>query len=574
MKINYKIIIIMLVCSVMLLACADDGSKASKTESSNDVNQSENVSDEKTQNESQSNSDVDKTSSGTSKLDEKVKIKVNFLFGGFGVGDVNKQELIDYINNSSNHDFIYEYAKESIDIVVDETEDYMTNYYNRDTGVPNSINYFPTYDGFEDALKNTSFHIQENDGEETTYTLTSEKSDKKVIISDLELTGRYIVGKEIGNYYNTVYDEELNKIFDDRILTFEHLGDDYYQLSDILSLMDLGSEPDDSFMLENRYINDFTISAIYNPNLSITEHRYFITRYLGNDIFYVSDINGPFFMNMRTQKKMYEFVNKDFIINEFAVYDGLIIGDAQDESQIYITDKNYMLMQQYYEFDNCKIRTGIASDGVRINSYPVFEMEDKKVEKRINERILLEFFGENGIDSLEADYNETKLYLISVEDSDFEIMKNGAYVTVSEGDYADFFGAHPLYSTSYHVFDISTGDYVNLSSLFKDVQSAQEAILSNIVELARKDYEDEIQLIYPDIIDDLEFSDDILNTAKEIFLIDGLDGANYSFNNEGLEIMYNPYEIAPYAFGNFYYTIPYDKLKPYFKFDVIDKLGI
>jgi hypothetical protein len=43
---------------------------------------------------------------------------------------------------------------------------------------------------------------------------------------------------------------------------------------------------------------------------------------------------------------------------------------------------------------------------------------------------------------------------------------------------------------------------------------------------------------------------------------------NFAFTKDGIEFLYNAYEIAPYAVGASGFTIPYEKIIPYLKIKI------
>ena len=118
--------------------------------------------------------------------------------------------------------------------------------------------------------------------------------------------------------------------------------------------------------------------------------------------------------------------------------------------------------------------------------------------------------------------------------------------------YAFMGGAHPNSFTSYHAFDLATGEEIDQRIFVTD-----SLLLLNIVEKRCR----EKQKITAQA-----------NLEKEgYFLVEGkfFLPQNYVFVKEGMRVYYNAYEIAPYSYGAIEFTIPYDELKDCVKVDQI-----
>jgi hypothetical protein len=124
-------------------------------------------------------------------------------------------------------------------------------------------------------------------------------------------------------------------------------------------------------------------------------------------------------------------------------------------------------------------------------------------------------------ETLSRHYNE------SITASDYD-----RYVIIKRiTDYYDG-GAHGMYGTEYRVFDRDAGQFVTLKDVFG--ADEREALHKAVVESLRKKFElaeDE------DLTDAGFFSGDLVLTE------------NFFLSGKGVGFHWNPYELAPYVFG-------------------------
>lgn len=105
-------------------------------------------------------------------------------------------------------------------------------------------------------------------------------------------------------------------------------------------------------------------------------------------------------------------------------------------------------------------------------------------------------------------------------------------------------GAHGMYGETYRVFDLATGEQVRQSDFLRDGADEDEELSD---------------LLYESVLAGLDEEQE-----------DGLFGTpapneNFSVSDEGVTWHYNPYEIAPYAFGVLEATLTWEELKPFLK---------
>ena len=109
-----------------------------------------------------------------------------------------------------------------------------------------------------------------------------------------------------------------------------------------------------------------------------------------------------------------------------------------------------------------------------------------------------------------------------------------------------FGGVHDSFYETAMVFD-GDGNRMYIDDLFTDPQSGSQAVVNYITTLI--DDMDQSELyekeMYSQLIPDL-FSDEY---------------QTWYLSDDGIEIICNPYTIAPYAAGSFYFTVPYSAIE-------------
>ncbi|MCR4823803.1 MAG: DUF3298 and DUF4163 domain-containing protein [Bacteroidales bacterium] len=103
-------------------------------------------------------------------------------------------------------------------------------------------------------------------------------------------------------------------------------------------------------------------------------------------------------------------------------------------------------------------------------------------------------------------------------------------------------GAHGMYGIYYTVFDLRTGDAVTEKELFLD---GCEEELS--------------ELLDESMLNSLGEED------REYLFAGPTPNGNFYVDDAGVNWVYNPYEIAPYAMGTITVSLTWDKLKPFLR---------
>jgi hypothetical protein len=200
---------------------------------------------------------------------------------------------------------------------------------------------------------------------------------------------------------------------------------------------------------------------------------------------------------------------------------------------------------------------------------------DKDVLNSIRATIITNLFGEEYIhhanDSLVllfskdlvADYKENNEPLISETDSTnrysfdnehvvsgFSLLSDKKIYVYGIERYVFMGGAHGLETRNYYNFDLKTGKIISEKDLFKSnyVPELSELIKKRIVEESKEQK-------------DTRDTEPIMSLEDTDFWADSIKpNGNFYITDEGINYVFNPYEIAPYYMGQTEVSIPFDRL--------------
>lgn len=116
--------------------------------------------------------------------------------------------------------------------------------------------------------------------------------------------------------------------------------------------------------------------------------------------------------------------------------------------------------------------------------------------------------------------------------------------------YVNMGGAHGLETRNYYNFDLKTGSLITEKDLFKANYAPEliKLIKARIVEES-KEYKDE------------KNSEPIINLEDTDYWTDSIKpNGNFYITDEGINYVFNPYEIAPYYLGQTEVTLPFNRL--------------
>ena len=116
-------------------------------------------------------------------------------------------------------------------------------------------------------------------------------------------------------------------------------------------------------------------------------------------------------------------------------------------------------------------------------------------------------------------------------------------------------GAHGMETKNFYNFDLKTGKIITEKDLFKDNFESELAKLMKVRIIEEsKEYKDEKN---SEPITDLEDTDFWTDSIKS--------NGNFYITDEGINYVFNPYEIAPYYMGQTEVTLPFSRLKSLLK---------
>lgn len=124
--------------------------------------------------------------------------------------------------------------------------------------------------------------------------------------------------------------------------------------------------------------------------------------------------------------------------------------------------------------------------------------------------------------------------------SEYTVQATGSVLSVSTTDYVNQMGAHPSMVYNGEVFNTKTGDKLTLSDFFdfKD-EAVSKALIDYVQAQLKKEYQ--VENLEEVLFETVNFTDYFGSKAT---------GCTFSLKENGhFELIFNQYEIAPYAFG-------------------------
>jgi len=142
------------------------------------------------------------------------------------------------------------------------------------------------------------------------------------------------------------------------------------------------------------------------------------------------------------------------------------------------------------------------------------------------------------------DFNETALVFEASFDGEV-IYHSSELICIALTGYTNTGGAHGNSNITLYNFDPQTGKTLELNEIINDKET-----FTSIVEIYFKD----------------EIANNTNRTFEDYFFDNKFHlPANIGFNEEGVLVLYNPYEVAAYAMGITEFTIPFEKVDNYLK---------
>lgn len=215
-----------------------------------------------------------------------------------------------------------------------------------------------------------------------------------------------------------------------------------------------------------------------------------------------------------------------------------------------------------------KEQTWDADDGTRVYTleYPVVEVTNQGFEdlKASLDAIFSrgeqdDFSSEFDLIEEAKDYYKSSLelgedgYFIPYESSEtVAIARCDENILSLVSDVYDYFGgAHGMYGSGGYTYEVSSGKILQLVDLLTDEQAFYEEATPYVCDELYRQFGNGLYEEYKDTVKKDWTYEDLL--------------INYYLNGTGIVVIYNPYEVGPYAMGKATVTLPYAVFGKYIK---------
>jgi hypothetical protein len=214
------------------------------------------------------------------------------------------------------------------------------------------------------------------------------------------------------------------------------------------------------------------------------------------------------------------------------------LADGQEDSLFYATSLEYatggMLIPAMEKMNRAIVQQAFDLEGVEEGTL-------EEVASAYRENLIDEYITENGTP-------EEEMGVLTWEDK-----INGVFTTTYKNwrnytlSYYNFRGgAHGIQTVSQLVFDKKTGEQLEEAQLFADGYAQPVALLMQAAVKADMEAED------PELVQLVEMDSVVPN-------------GNFSVGTSGVQWIFQPYEVGPYALGIVTALVSWEELKPYLK---------
>lgn len=133
---------------------------------------------------------------------------------------------------------------------------------------------------------------------------------------------------------------------------------------------------------------------------------------------------------------------------------------------------------------------------------------------------------------------------------------SGHYLAINMSGYNYAGGAHGMPYEDQYLFDLNTGDYIEFSDLYEGTEDELKEVVAEATKLNCEEIiaNGEYYGYTPYYSDD---PDEVYDEAYELV---SLDSVSFEFTEEGVRVVYAPYDMGPFASGFIYVTVPYEDL--------------
>ncbi|EGO65872.1 WG repeat-containing protein [Acetonema longum] len=289
----------------------------------------------------------------------------------------------------------------------------------------------------------------------------------------------------------------------------------------------------------------FSPKAIFDGNgKQLTDFRYFEIGNFSQNVVPVSEDHVTYFLNKNGEKidDLPQLAGVGVVIVQ-----GDVIKANIDDDLMYLTKSGKVIWQAATEWNlaGSLLRTfKYRPDRAMLIKYPqVLEHKDPIVRDLLNGQLKALFVGDQPVSPQEDGMytaSATVNFSLRQQQDLLIIEKNGYYYPVG--------AAHGMPSRQYYHFNFKTGRRYYLADLFQPDSDYQDAItqrINSMISTASEQklyYGEQLESIRPD--------------------------QEFSVTETGLKVIFQPYEIAPYAAGFPEFVIPWGELM-----DMVDATG-
>lgn len=366
--------------------------------------------------------------------------------------------------------------------------------------------------------------------------LSEEGFDYVLPIDDFIIVG--VKDEQIEKFTGQPYgygliDEKGNIIIDSLYYDIKHLSDEYFSVAQAYDYR--GTD-------YKRYSEHVYKKAIFSRTKAVSGFDYYILEHVKESIFYVYDGENYYFIDVSTGEEMLikgiegplEFRTVgDLIIAEFSGYEGRVIYYIQD----WVIKKRSTHMTH---LTDGLVLHKFKAAGISPIFYPVVALESGDAEKKINNDL------EKKFETYMPPEGEGEVYS-NISSIGFYAFEYNNVLQISQTSYWYEIGtAHGNYGETTFLYDLLTGDQIQLDDLFKEEVDYHKVLAMSMAEQSE--------------IDNRLYVDITTMTDEEIVEYFKRESYNFKLTEEGLLIYYNPYDIGPYAAGIVDFVIPYDSL--------------
>jgi len=190
-------------------------------------------------------------------------------------------------------------------------------------------------------------------------------------------------------------------------------------------------------------------------------------------------------------------------------------------------------------------RVNIISDHINTTIYQAISQSLSFGEENVNSKKSLEeqiLSFNNQYNSFKKDFPDSVQEWEAQIDGDL-MYQSSEIISIALSSYLNTGGAHGILTIYFLNFDATTGLQIKNEMLFNDIEAIKP-------------------------ITESYFNDFIEENNSDVFEADKFSlPQNIGYEDEGIVMLYNVYEVAPYASGIIQFTIPYNEISTYLNYN-------